>query len=244
MALSVITTNDLFRGMEPADVERVVRLLSDRKYPRGGTIFARGDSGDALFVVKEGIVKLVSLSGRGTETILHILPPGAIFGEILFSEDRRAFSAHAEKGCVVAALPKEVLAGLLSAIPAFSMNFIRLLSRRLAKVEKEYAGFGHTWSYHRLANTLLRLSEEHGIRTSGGTTLSIRLTHEELANLIGTTRETVTTQMGRFRRLGLVRREGKLLRLDVPRLLRFVREDGMSEGARAAVRNSRPSPKG
>jgi CRP/FNR family cyclic AMP-dependent transcriptional regulator len=241
MALSVITTNDLFRGVEPVDLERIIRLFAERRYPRGGTIFAKGDSGDALFIVKEGIVKLVSLSGRGTETILHILPPGAIFGEILFSEDKRAFTALAGKDAVIAALPKEVLAQLLSTTPSFSMNFIRLLSRRLAKVEKEYAGFGHTWSYHRLAKTLLQLAEEHGVRTPRGTTLPIRLTHEELANMIGTTRETVTTQMGRFRRLGLLRRDGKLLCVDVPRLVRFVREDGGQGSSAGTARRHRTS---
>lgn len=244
MALSVVTTSDLFRGVEPADVDRITRLFVDRRYPRGGAVFAKGDAGDALFIVREGIVKLVCHSGRGMETILHILPPGAIFGEILFSEDTRAFSALAGKGCVVSALPKAALSRLLPAIPAFSMNFIRLLSQRLAKVEREHAGFGHTWSYHRLAKVLLQLSEEHGIRTTGGTMLSIRLTHEELANLIGTTRETVTTQLGRFRRLGLVRRDGKHLRVNVARLARFVREDGTPAGSRAPATAARSSRRG
>ena len=244
MGLSVLTTNDLFRGMEPAELDRIAALFTERKYPTGSTIFARGDAGDALFVVKEGLVKLVSHSGRGTETILHLLPPGAIFGEILFSEDKRAFTALAGKDSVVAVLPKQTFARLLSTIPALSMSFIRLLSNRLAKVEREYAGFGHTWSYHRLASVLLKLSEEHGIATPKGTTLSIRLTHEELANLIGTTRETVTTQMGRFRRMRLIRREGKELHLDVPRLARFLQRDGMPERSRApaiAARSSRRS---
>jgi CRP/FNR family transcriptional regulator len=230
MGLSVITTIDLFRGMDPVDVEKVVRLFTERRYPRGQLIFSRGDSGDALFIVKDGMVKLVSHSGRGTETILHLLPPGAIFGEILFSEDKRAFTALAGKDSLVAVVPKQTLAHLLSTIPAFSMNFIRLLSERLAKVEKEYAGFGHTWSYHRLAKILLRLAEEHGVKTPNGATLALRLTHEELANLIGTTRETVTTQMGRFRRMGLIRREGKILHLNVPRLRRLIQEEAAPGG--------------
>jgi CRP/FNR family transcriptional regulator, cyclic AMP receptor protein len=224
MALSVITTNDLFRGMDAADVERITRLFGEHRYPGGGTIFAKGDTGDALFLVKGGLVKLVSHSGRGTETILHILPPGAIFGEILFSEEKRAFTAIAGKESTVAALPKPVLGHLLSTVPMFSMNFIRLLSGRLAKVEREYAGFGHTWSYDRLARTLLTLAQEHGSETARGTKLGLRLTHEELANLIGTTRETVTTQLGRFRRMGMIRREGKQLILNLPRLARFVED--------------------
>src|SRR5512139_4234495 len=218
MALSVFTTTDLFRGIAQADLERIVHPFSERKYPKGATIFERGDPGDALYFVKDGLVKLASHSGRGTETILHLLPPGAIFGELILSEERRAFTAVAGTDATVSVLPKERFVGLLTTVPAFAMNFIRLLSQRLAKVEKEHAGFGHTWSYHRLARVLLELGSEHGVRNPHGTAISLRITQEELANLIGTTRETVSTQMSRFRRMGLVRREGKTLVLNVPRL--------------------------
>jgi CRP/FNR family transcriptional regulator len=229
MGLSVLTAAELFRGVAPADVERIGRFFAERTYRKGTTIFERGDPGDALYVVKEGLVKLASHSGRGTETILHLLPPGSIFGEILLSEERRAFTAVAETDALVSVLPKQGLTQLLSAIPAFSMNFTRLLSQRLAKVEREYAGFGHTWSYHRLAKVLLKLGVEHGITTPKGTKLSLRLTHEELANLIGTTRETVSKQLGRFRRMGLIRREGKALLLNVSRLKKLTQEEELPE---------------
>ncbi len=224
MALSVITATDLFQGIAQANLEGIARLFTERKYPKGATIFERGDRGEALYVVKEGLVKLASHSGRGTVTILHLLPPGAIFGEILLSEEKRAFTALAETDALVSVLPKQGLVHLLSTVPAFSMNFIRLLSRRLAKVEMEFAGFGHTWSYHRLAKVLLELGAEHGVKTPKGVALTLRLTHEELANLIGTTRETVTTQLGRFRRLGLIRREGRSLLLNVAGLRKLTWE--------------------
>ena len=224
MALSIITITDLFQGIPQPEREGIARLFTERKYPKGATIFERGDRGEALYVVREGLVKLASHSGRGTVTILHLLPPGAIFGEILLSEERRAFTALAATDALVSVLAKQGLVQLLSNVPAFSMNFIRLLSRRLAKVEMEYAGFGHTWSYHRLAKMLLKLGREHGVKTPKGTALPLRLTHEELANLIGTTRETVTTQLGRFRRLGLIRREGKSLLLNVNGLRKLTLE--------------------
>jgi len=229
MALSVVTISDLFRGIPPEDLERIVRLFTERKYPKGATIFQRGDRGEALYIVKDGLVKLASHSGRGTVTILHLLPAGSIFGEILLAEERRAFTALAETDALVSALPKPSLVHLLSTVPAFSMNFIRLLSRRLAKVEMEFAGFGHTWSYHRLAKMLLKLGAEHGVKTTRGVVLSLRLTHEELADLIGTTRETVTTQLGRFRRMGLIRREGKSLLLNVSGLGSLSREEDTPE---------------
>lgn len=225
MALSVVMAADLFRGIAQGDLERIARLFAERRYPKGATIFERGDPGEALYVVKEGLVKLASHTGRGTETILHLLPPGALFGEILLSEQKRVFTALAETDAVVSVLPKQTLVQLLSTVPAFSMNIIRLLSQRLAKVEMEFAGFGHTWSYHRLAKVLLALGSQHGVKTAKGTALTLRLTHEELANLIGTTRETVSTQMGRFRRTGLIRREGKTLLLNDSRLAKLAREE-------------------
>jgi len=229
MALSVITAADMFQGIAQADLEGIARLFTERKYPKGATIFERGDRGEALYVVKEGLVKLAAHSGRGTVTILHLLPPGAIFGEILLSEEKRAFTALAETDALVSVLPKQGLVHLLSTVPAFSMNFIHLLSRRLAKVEMELAGFGHTWSYHRLAKVLLKLGAEHGVKTPKGISLTLRLTHEELANLIGTTRETVTTQLGRFRRMGLIRREGKTLLLDGAGLRKLTQESEIPE---------------
>jgi CRP/FNR family cyclic AMP-dependent transcriptional regulator len=229
MALSVVTTTDLFQGVAQADLDGILRLFTERRYPKGATIFERGDSGEALYVVREGLVKLASHSGRGAVTILHLLPPGAVFGEILLSEEKRAFTALAETDALVSILPKQSLAHLLSTVPAFSMSFIRLLSRRLAKVEMEFAGFGHTWSYHRLAKVLLKLGAEHGAKTPRGILLTLRLTHEELANLIGTTRETVTTQLGRFRRMGLIRREGKALLLNVAGLKKLAPEAELPE---------------
>ena len=90
-------------------------------------------------------------------------------------------------------------------------------------MEKVIGDFGHTWSYNRLSKVLLRLCEEHGQETPKGTLIRLHLTHEDLANLIGTTRETVTTQMIRFRRMGLVTLQDRFLVVNKHRLGEFVR---------------------
>jgi len=223
MLLSINTAVELFEGISEAEAQRVARLCSERKYRKGATIFSRGDPANALCIVKEGRVRILSLSDKGTETIVHILKEGAIFGELLLSEEKRAFTAVAGTDSLVTVLSKGTLVELLAAIPTISKNFIRLLSKRLAKVEMEFGEFGHTWSYNRLAKVLLRLCEEHGKETPTGTVIPLRLTHEDLANLIGTTRETVTTQMIRFRRMGLVKRQDRFLVVNKPRLEEFGR---------------------
>ena len=222
MPLSVLTAVDLLRGISEADAQRVARLCAERRYPQGTAIFSRDDPADFLGIVKEGLVKLASLSDKGAETTLHILKQGEMFGELLLAEERRAFTATAATDVVVTVVSRRNFLELLSSIPALAGNFIRLLSRRLVKVEREFAAFGHTWSYHRLAMVLLDLAKEHGVKTPKGTKIPVRLTHEDLAKLIGTTRETVTTQMNKLSRKGLIRRDARFIVIDRPKLLKFI----------------------
>jgi CRP-like cAMP-binding protein len=223
MPLSINTAVELFQGISEAEAQRVASLCAERKYGKAATIFSKSDPSNALFIVKSGKVRILSLSDKGTETIVHILKEGEVFGELLLSEEQRAFTAVAGTDVLVTVLSKGSLTELLAAIPTISKNFIRLLSMRLANVERDFGDFGHTWSYNRLAKVLLRLCEGHGKETPAGTLIPLRLTHEDLANLIGTTRETVTTQMIRFRRRGLVKRQDRFLVVNKPRLSEFCR---------------------
>ena len=222
MPFSINTVVELFRGISEAEARKVSSLCSERKYRKGAVIYSKGDPGDALFILKSGKVRILALSDKGMETIVHILKEGAIFGELILSEETRAFTAVAGTEALTTVLSKGSLVELLASIPTVSMNFNRLLSKRLAKVEMEFGDFGHSWSYTRLAKVLLRLCDEHGKETPKGILIPLRLTHEDLANLIGTTRETVTTQMIRFRRKGLVKRQDRFLVVNKPRLAEFV----------------------
>lgn len=203
-----LTAVELFRGVSDAEAARIARLCSERRFPEKAVIFSEGDPSDALCILKSGLVKLVSLSEKGAETILHILRPDEIFGELLLAEERRQFSAVAMTDVLVTVVPRANVLDMLASVPTVALNFTRLLSRRLVKTARDYAGFGHTWSYHRLAQALLQLADEHGIATPAGTLIDLRLTHNDLANIIGTTRETVTIQMNRFKRQGIVSRQG------------------------------------
>ena len=230
MPLSVLTTVELFRGLSDEDAQRIARVCADRRYPQGAAIFSRDDPADFLGIVREGLVRLVSLSDKGTETILHIFKAGEIFGELLLAEEQRAFTAAAATDALVTLVSRRNFLDLLSATPILAGNFIRLLSRRLVKVEREFAAFGHTWSYHRLAMVLLDLAREHGEKTPKGTRISLRLTHEDLAKLIGTTRETVTTQISRLSRKGMLRRDGRFIVIDRPKLLKFIGAEQSESG--------------
>jgi len=217
-----ITALDLFQGISQRDARRISSLCTEKWFPRGVRIFREGDTADSLCVLKKGLVKLISLSDKGRETILHILKPEEVFGELLLSEEKRPFTAIAFEDSMVMIVSKESFLKLLSAVPTVALNFIRLLSKRLATVERGLAESSHTWSYHRLARVLLQLSERYGEEVPAGTLINVRLTHEDLANLIGTSRETVTTQLNKFARVGLLKRQARRFIVAKPCLNDFI----------------------
>jgi cAMP-binding proteins - catabolite gene activator and regulatory subunit of cAMP-dependent protein kinases len=212
---------ELFLGLTEEESRKVTRRMEEIRFLRGETIFRKDDPSDSLFALKEGLVKLVAHPEKGAGTILYILRPTDIFGELLIVEERRPFNALAVTDVLVGVLSKDDFIRLLSAISRIRLNFIRILSRRLALVQKGAVEFSHTRSYQRLAKVLLRICVEHGEEIPGGVMLRPLLTHTDLAEMIGATRETVTTQMIRFRRMGLVKRQDRFLVVNKPRLEEF-----------------------
>jgi len=223
MPLRSLSRVTLFQGLSEAEAHKVSNLCTEKSFPRGTTIYSEGEPGDALYILNSGLVRLISHSERGRETIVQILKPDEIFGVFLLSEEKRPFTAVAADDVSVTVISREQFLKLVSLAPTVALNFVRLLLKRLANSEKRLAESSHTWSYHRLAKVLLQLAEKYGETVPGGTLLKLRLTHEDLANLIGTTRETVTTQLNRFVRMGLVKRQDRHLIVSRPRLVEFIR---------------------
>lgn len=222
----LLAGSELFLGLTEEESRNVSRRMGENRYPRGETIFRKDDPSDSLFALKEGVVKLVSRPGRGAGTILYILRPSDIFGELLLVEERRPFDALAVTDVLVGVLSREDFVEVLSAIPRVRLNFIRILSRRLARVEKGVSEFSHTRSCQRLAKVLLQICGELGLETPGGVMLRLPLTHADLAEMIGTTRETVTNQLRRFHRMGLVWVQRRHLVVNLPRMADYVQSDG------------------
>ena len=214
---------ELFLGLTEEDSRKVIRHIVEKKYPRGTTIFRKNDPVDSLYVLKEGVVKLVARSKTGAGTILYMVRPTEIFGELLLTEARRPFNALAVTDVLAGFLSRVHLLELLASVPRFRMNFIRILSRRLAHVEKGVTEFSHARSRERLARILIRMCIEHGEEIPGGVLLRLPLTHADLADMIGTTRETVTNQLRRFSRLGFVGFRGHRLVVNRRRLGGYVR---------------------
>ena len=223
MPLPFQTAGELFQAIPDAESRKIAGLLAPKRYPRDAVLFYEGGPGDSLFIVRKGLVKLVSLSDAGTETILHILRPEDVFGELLLVEAMRPFTAIAMTDVAADVLSRKHFLEILPACPVFAANYAKLLSARLMQVEREFAGLVHAWAFHRLAKELLHLAEDIGEDTGTGTRIALKLTHEDLANLVGVARETVTIQLHKFEEMGLIRREGRILVVNRARLRDYVR---------------------
>jgi CRP/FNR family cyclic AMP-dependent transcriptional regulator len=217
----------LFLGLTEEEVRKITRRMEEKRFLQGTTIFRKDDPCDSLFELKEGLVKLVVNPVKGAGTILYILRPHDIFGELLLVEERRPFNALAVTDVLAGILSRENFIELLSAIPRVRLNFTRILSRRLALIQKGAVEFSHTRSYQRLAKVLLRICREHGEETPRGVLLRLSLTHADLADMIGTTRETVTNQMNRFHRMDLVWTHGRHLVVNHRRMADYVLSGGI-----------------
>jgi len=222
LSLPFLSIRELLSEVPEADAGRFHGLCVERRLPRETAVFRQDDIADALCILREGLVKIISLSETGHDQILHILRPGDVFGELVLLDAARPFTAVALTDTVVDALPRSALLELLASSPAFGRGYLRLLSLRLCEVERAFSAVVHAWPHRRLAKELLHLAEDLGDETPRGTRVSLRLTHEDLSNLIGASRETVTLLIHKFEELGLLRREGRELYINRDRMAEYL----------------------
>jgi CRP/FNR family transcriptional regulator len=208
----------LWGGLSPEEHEQVARLCPQRRFSKGSTIFAPGDAPDSLYVLLSGLVTLTHLSEGGQESILRVFGPGDVFGELFLTVAARPFLATALTACVVTVIPGKTFLHLLSTTPRIGFNFICVLSRHLAEMALDRGLSGHKWSLQRLALTLLKLGAAHGVEERTGKAIALPLTHQILADMIGTSRETVTRHLRRLKRQGAVSQRGRTLVIKMARL--------------------------
>lgn len=208
----------LWQELSPEEHRQVARMCPERHFSKGKPIFSPGDAPDALYVLKSGLVTLSHLSQSGQVSILRVLGPGDVFGELLLTVPARPFLARALTTCVVTVIPATTFLRLLSTIPRIGFNFACVLSRHLAEMSLDRGQSSHKWSSERLALALLKLGAAHGVEERAGTAITLPLTHQILADMIGTSRETISRDLRRLKRQGAVSQRGRVLIIQPTRL--------------------------
>jgi len=178
-------------------------------FPKKQTIFAQGDSSDAVFYIREGKVKLTVVSQSGKEATIGILSKGDFFGEgCLTGQPVRLCSATAMTDCSVMRIDKKAMMEVLHREQSFSEMFVAYLLARTVRYEEDLVDQLFNSSEKRLARILLLLA--HFGKDGKPEVVVPRISQEALAEMVGTTRSRVNFFMNRFRKLGFIRYNGEL----------------------------------
>ncbi|NHC44384.1 Crp/Fnr family transcriptional regulator [Motilibacter sp. K478] len=199
--------------------------MEERHLSRGDILFGEGDEGSTLFVVTEGKIKLGRTAADGRENLLGVLGPGEMFGELsVFDPGPRTATATAVTETTLIGLGHEDLDKWIRGRPEVAYTMLQSLARRLRRTNEFLADLVFSDVPGRVAKALLDLARRFGVQGDEGVHVTHDLTQEELAQLVGASRETVNKALADFQQRGWIRHEARaVVLLDVDRLARRAR---------------------
>jgi len=221
----VLRQTPLFSGLDDDAAASLRSSLSENRLRRGEILFREGDSGDRLYVVMDGKIKLGRSSSDGRENLMAVLGPGQMFGELsLFDPGPRSLTATAVTDVTMLSLGHAALLDWLTGHPDVARNLLGQLASRLRRTNDVVADLVFSDVPGRVAKALLDLASRFGRQADDGVHVHHDLTQEELAQLVGASRETVNKALADFANRGWLRLEPRsVVLVDVERIQRRAR---------------------
>jgi CRP/FNR family cyclic AMP-dependent transcriptional regulator len=202
----------LLAALPPRDRELLAAGATHRRFRRGDTIFQKEDPGQSLFIVETGAVRIYLPGSQGNDLTLRVMGAGDFFGDLSLLDGRpRSASAAAAADSTLLVLERSDFLNLITSQPETSMAVLAVVAQRLRDTDEMASDLAFLDAAGRLAKKLLELAGSHGVRTANGLLIDMQVTQEELANMIGVTRESVNRHLADFRREGLIASEGRRL---------------------------------
>jgi CRP-like cAMP-binding protein len=206
----LLRTVPIFAALTEDDVSSLARLSTRRRCPRDTVIFFEKEEGDSFCMILEGRVKVTILGDDGREIILSVLGPGDFFGEMaLLDNEPRSATAIAAEDTELLLLSRSDFQGVLQHNHSISVALVTVLTARLRRANHQISTLALLDVYGRVARLILEMVRDEGRRLKDGRIAFRRATHQEIANRIGTTRETVTRMLKDLERQGLIQVEGR-----------------------------------
>ena len=215
----------IFQGIDPTAVEALSSALEPVEFPRAHVIFAEGEPGDRLYIIVSGKVKIGRRSGDGRENLLAVFGPSDMFGELsIFDPGPRTSTATTVTEVRAVTMDRAALHEWIGKRPEIADQLLRVIARRLRRTNNMLADLIFTDVPGRVAKALLQLAQRFGSQEAGMLRVTHDLTQEEIAQLVGASRETVNKALADFAHRGWLRLEGKsVLILEPDRLARRAR---------------------
>ncbi|CAN5590162.1 cAMP-activated global transcriptional regulator CRP [soil metagenome] len=228
---SALEQSVMFHGVQRETLSALVRQLTPMEFRRGHTVVTEGEPGDRMYVILEGKVKVGRQSSDGRQNLLAVLGPTEVFGELsVFDFGTRTSTVTALTNVRAVSIERVALSAWMSEHPGLGEQLLRVLARRLRDTHTSVADLIFTDVPGRVSKQLLGLADRFGVpETTGAAEKSaIRVAHdltqEELAQLVGSSRESTNKALAEFVERGWIRLRGKtVVILDRPRLARRAR---------------------
>ncbi|HLN63854.1 MAG TPA: Crp/Fnr family transcriptional regulator [Symbiobacteriaceae bacterium] len=203
--LAFLRTLALYEGLSDEELAQVAAVSRERRYRKGTILFNEGDPGDVIYFIKEGKVRVTRLAAGGQEQVLQVWGPGAAVGLVVLA-DKAPYPATAQvvEDTVLYAVRVDDVMALVPESRALAGNAFRLVGQRLRMARDAAHDLAVHSTHGRLAHLLLKTAEE-----KGSTQFNLGLTHQDIAGMIGTSRETVTRVLADFRRTGCIKVQGE-----------------------------------
>lgn len=218
---------DLFDGLKPHEIDDILDIVTTESFEPGAFVFRPGDPHDRLYFLHHGRVKTYVYSEAGQEKVLHIFVPGDAFGGLLLpTTDEELPWAEALDDVVVSYLGEPSFQRFMQTCPDLFMNLFRHVCAHHAHDMRRIESLMHAKASHRLVQALLQLGDRLGHRQEEQFELGPNFTHEDLANMIGAARQTVSRSISELRRAGVLEGEGRCLVVNRQAAEQFLQEDG------------------
>ena len=197
---------NLFAQLSASDIAQLESQSRMRTLKKGEPVYLPHEQADGVILVASGRVKICHATPDGKQSILGFVDTGEVFGELslLGTEKRDEYVETTEKTTLVL-LPKQALEEVIRKYPSIVLGVTKLIGARRQRVEKRLRNLLFRSNRERVIHLLLELCEKYGVNSENGIALNIRLSHQEMACIIGSTRETVTVVLGQLQKEGLLK---------------------------------------
>ena len=200
----------LFADLPADELNRLADQVEMRELRRREVVYLPGDPGGSVYVLNGGRVKVSKVTRDGKALTLAYIAAAELFGETcLVAGGPREEMAEAMENSIITEIAREDFEGLLARHADLGLKTTKLLAERRLNLENKLETLVFRDVTSKLAELLLNLAEEYGVEDSRGTLVSLKITHQELANLIGSTRETVSLTLSQFKKKNLICTEGR-----------------------------------
>jgi CRP/FNR family cyclic AMP-dependent transcriptional regulator len=197
--LGYLSDIELFQDLSAKELAELDRVTTMSSVPKGRVFYRPEDMGEVLFILKKGQVQLYRISPEGKKLVISTLGPGTLFGEMaLLGQQMHSTFAEALEDCLICVMSRNDLERLILSKPQWALRVLEITGKRLREAETRLEDLAFKGIPARLASLLLRLAEERGSLVISG------LTHQDLAETVGTYRETATQVLNDLKSQGLI----------------------------------------